>query len=58
MVLSLFTRAHSLREERTSQLLWHPECPIEQSVRMRDSARQSALLRETWRSRTPGADVI
>jgi len=58
MVFSLFARTHSLADTPKSQPLWHPEYPIEQLVRTRDSERHALVLQDAWRRRPTIADTL
>jgi translation elongation factor EF-G len=56
MILSLFTRT-SPRADTTSKPLWHPEYPIEQTVRTRDSEK-AIVVREARRHRRGLDDAL
>lgn len=58
MVLSLFTRDGSNPVDHRFQSMWHPEYPIEQTVRCNEAHTRAALLREAWRRRSNPDDAL
>ena len=58
MVLSLFTQAGSRTTDRPFRPAWHPEYPIEQTIRWTDEPTRAALLQEGWRRRSTPDDVL
>lgn len=49
MALSLFTKNPSQAIDHRSRPMWHPEYPIEQTVRCKKEHARAALLQEAWR---------
>jgi hypothetical protein len=58
MVLPLFTRDASQTVTRRFRPAWHPEYPIEQTVRCRQEQTRAALLQEAWRRRSSADDSL
>lgn len=58
MVLSLFTRQDAQSVTRRFRPMWHPEHPIEQTVRCKEAQTRAALLQEAWRQRSKPDDAL
>jgi hypothetical protein len=55
---SLFAQDASQLVNRPFRPAWHPEYPIEQTVRWRQEQTRAALLREAWRRRSKPDEAL